>query len=85
MANISTEVILGMPFLNFSNADIQFADKKLTWRTYTTKKTLPTTQWVELINKKKFTKATLNENVKAFVVYVAFLSLEITIYPAQEA
>ena len=33
LADISIEVVLGMPFLIFSNADIQFAKKKLTWRT----------------------------------------------------
>ena len=43
LANTSKEVILGMHFLTFSNADIQFAEKKLTWRSYTVKKALPTT------------------------------------------
>ena len=30
LANISVEVVLGMPFLTLSNADIQFAEKELT-------------------------------------------------------
>ena len=30
LADISKEVILGMLFLTFSNADVQFAEKKLT-------------------------------------------------------
>ena len=30
LADISTEVVLGMPFLTLSNADVQFAEKKLT-------------------------------------------------------
>ena len=30
LANISMEVVLGMPFLSLSNADIQFAEKELT-------------------------------------------------------
>ena len=40
LADISVEVALGMYFLTFSNANNQFAKKKLTWKTYTTKKTL---------------------------------------------
>ena len=30
LADISMEVVLGMPFLTFSNADVQFAEKELT-------------------------------------------------------
>ena len=30
LANISMEMVLGMPFLTFSNADVQFAEKELT-------------------------------------------------------
>ena len=79
------EVILGMFFLTLNNTDIQFAKKELIWRSYTTKKTLPTTCWVEFINQKEFTKAVLDENVKAFVVYVAFLTSKMLIHPAQKA
>ena len=50
LANISMEVVLGMPFLTLSNADVQFAEKELTWRTYTTKEAFPTTRQVEIIN-----------------------------------
>ena len=52
LANISAEVVLGIPFLNFSNTDVQFIEKELTWRSYTTDEILPTTKRVELINKK---------------------------------
>ena len=78
------EVILGMPCLIFNNADIQFAEKKLTWRSYTTKKALSTTQRVELIDKKEFVKAALDENIEVFVVHVSFLSLrsKMTIHSA---
>ena len=31
--DISIEVVLGMPFLTFSNADVQFTEKEFTWRT----------------------------------------------------
>ena len=85
LADISAEVVLGMPFLIFSNADVQFVEKKLTWRSYTTAKALPTTKRIELINKKEFAKAALYENSEIFVVYVAFLSLVPGIYPDKEA
>ena len=75
MADISAEIVLGMPFLTFSNADVQFVEKELTWRSYTTVKALSTTKRVELINKKEFAKAALDENSETFVVHVASLNL----------
>ena len=44
------KVVPNMLFLTLSNADIQFAKKKLTWRTYTTEKALPIIYQVQLIN-----------------------------------
>ena len=87
LVDITIEVVLRMPFLTFSNVDIQFIAKKLTWRSYTVEKALPTTQMIELIDKKKFAKSTLDKNIKAFVVHMSFLSLgsKMTIYPAWEA
>ena len=79
------EIVLGMPFLSFSNGDVQFAEKKLTWRTYTTEKALPTTCRVEIIDQKKFAKAVLDENVEAFIVYVSSLGSKISIYLARKA
>ena len=78
-------MILEMPFLTFSNADIQFAEKKLTWRSYTTKEALPTTCWVELIDKKEFAKAGLDENVKAFMINVVSFTSKILIHLAWKA
>ena len=77
-------VVLGMPFLTLSNVDIQFAEKELTWRIYTTKDPLLTTRRVELIDKKVFAKAALDENIEAFVVYMNSLNLgsKMTIHPA---
>ena len=77
LADFNIEVVLGMPFLTLSNANIQFAKKKLTWRSYTIAKALPTTERVEIINRKEFTKAALDENVEAFVVHVTSLSLNL--------
>ena len=68
--------ILSMFFLTLSNVDIWFAEKKLLWRIYPSKKALPTTRQVELIKWKDFTKAMLNKNIKAFLVHVSFLVCE---------
>ena len=85
LANISMEVVLVMSFLTFNNANVKFAKKELTWRTYTTKKALPTTRQVEIINQKKFANAALNKSVEAFVLHFSSLESRITIYPIRKA
>ena len=77
-----------MPFLTLSNANIQFAAKELTWRSYTAAETLITTKWVELIDKKEFAKAALDEESETFVVHVAALEAPLAgmvIHPSREA
>ena len=44
LANLSMEVVLEIPFLTFNNANIQFALKKLNWRSYIIAKALLTTK-----------------------------------------
>ena len=69
-----------------SNANIQFAEKEVTWRLYTIEETLPTTQKVKLIDKKKFVKAAMDEESESFVVHVAALEallVRIIIYCSQ--
>ena len=46
VADTKFEVILGMLFLKISYADVSFGERTFTWRTYTTNKTLPTTEQV---------------------------------------
>ena len=84
LADLGVEIVLEMPFLTFNNTDIKFAQKKLTWRSYTATEALPTTKRVEIIDKKKFAKAALDEHVEAFVVHLTSLSI-MAIYPAREA
>ena len=80
------EVVLGMPFLALSNADVEFIElRKFTQRFYTIAEALSTTSWVELIDKKKFAKAGQDENSETFVIYVAVLKAEALIYPSQIA
>ena len=73
LAEISIEVGLRMLFLTFNNANIQFAKKKLTWRSYTAAEALPTIKRIELIDKNVFAKTALDENFGTFVIYVAAL------------
>ena len=69
LTNINTEVMLGMHNLTFSNAD-----KDLTWRSYTTAEALSIIKEIELIDKNKFAKMALDENIEVFVVHVTSLS-----------
>ena len=87
LADISAEVVLDILFLTLSNADVQFVEKELTWRSYTTAEALPTTKRVEFINKKEFAKAALDENSETFVVHVASLNLALApgIHPDRAA
>ena len=71
VANTKSEMILGMPFLKISNADMSFGKKTLTWKTYTTNEALLTTEQVQIINKKDFVIAALDADSKMFVVHVA--------------
>lgn len=48
------KVVLEMNFLIFSDANLQFVEKKLIWRRYITTKALLITNKVELIDKKGF-------------------------------
>ena len=50
LANISMEVVLGMLFLTFSNANVQFTEKELIIRTYITKEALVTIRQVKIID-----------------------------------
>ncbi len=82
LADNSIEVVLGMFFLAFSNINFHFGAEKLTWRSYTTVEALPTTSRVELIDKKEFAKAAIDENSETFVVYMLALDVaESLIHP----
>ena len=76
VADTKFEVVLGMPFLKISNADIAFDEETLTWRSYTTNKALPTTKQVQLVDPKEFVIAALNADSKTFIVHVAIREQE---------
>ncbi len=76
LADVKPDVVLGMPFLTMSNADVDFQARDLQWRSYTTGDVLLTTRRVELIGKKEFAAAALDLEHEAFVVHVAALSVD---------
>ena len=73
VANVSPDVVLGMPFLTLSGADVDFPKRELRWRSYTIEEALPTTKQVELVGKKEFAAVALDPGHETFVVHVAFL------------
>ena len=79
------DIVLEMRFLTLSNADIRFAERNLTWRTYTAANALPTIKRVKIINWKEFAKAVLDPNKEDFVVHVATITSKIAIHPARQA
>ncbi len=87
VANISVEVVLGMPFLTFSNADVVFKDRELTWRSYTPAEALPMTQRVQMMGQIEQAAAALDPDEEAFVVHVALLSLgtKMSVHSSREA
>ncbi len=76
LANVRPDIVLGMPFLTMSNADVDFQSWDLQWRSYTTGEVLPTTRRVKLIRKKEFAVVALDLEHEAFVVHIAALSVD---------
>ena len=74
MANVSPDVVFGMPFLTLSGVNIDFLGRELWWETYTTEEVLPTTRCVELMGKKEFAAAALDPEHETYVVHVTSLS-----------
>ncbi len=87
LADTSMEVVLGMPFLSLSNADVEFAELgKLTWRLYMAAEALPTPSRVEFIDKREFAKAASDENSETFVIHMSALNIaESSIHPSRAA
>ena len=71
VANVSPDVVFEIPFFILSGVDVNFSKNELWWRSYTIKKALFNTKWVELVRKKEFAAAALHLEHKTFVVYVA--------------
>lgn len=75
LADISIDVVLGMSFLAFNNADVKLDTKSFIWKTYSVAKTLSIARRIKLINKHKFSKADLYKNSKLFIMHFAALKI----------
>lgn len=76
LTDTNMEVVLEMSFLSLSNVNIEFAKlKKLTWRSYTAVKTLLTISRIELIDKREFVRAVMDENSETFVIYISVIAI----------
>ncbi len=84
LADIGMKVVLGMLFLAFSNADIRFGAKRLTWMSYTAAEALPKARQVEMIDKYKFAKTALDGNSEIIGVHVTALEVpEPAVHPSR--
>ncbi len=77
LADVKPDIVLGMPFMTMSNADVDLQSRDLQWRSYTTGDVLLTIRQVELIGKKECATAALDPEHEAFVVYVVTLSVDL--------
>ena len=71
VADTKFEVVLEMPFLKISNADVAFGEGILMLKSYTTSEALATTKWVRLVHPKEFTIAALDADSETFVLHMA--------------
>ena len=76
VADTKFEVILGMPLLKLSNANVSFNEGTLTWKSYITNKVLLTTKRVQLIDPQEFVIAALDIDSETFVVHMAIWERE---------
>ena len=74
-----------MSFLTFGNADIRFTEQELVWRTYSAAEILPTTQKIEIINKKDFATAAFNKDDETFMVHMAAFSMGSNVHPSRQS
>ena len=76
LTDVKLEIMLEMLFLTISNANVDLQTQNLQWRSYTTEDILSTTKQVKLIEKKEFATVTLDLEHKAFIIYIATLSVK---------
>lgn len=80
-------MVLSRLFLSQYNSDVEITElRKFIWRSYTAAKILPTPSWVELIDKREFAKAAMDENCETFVMHMSTLNvIELAIHLFQAA
>lgn len=78
--NINKDIVLKISFFNLSNDQINFHNQDLLQKIYIISLIFPIFKQIELIRKKKFVVAALNSKNEAFIVIIAFISLDLEVY-----
>lgn len=74
-------MVLEMSYLSISNADVKFIKSGIfTQKSYNIVEALLITNRIELIDKKIFAKAILDENTETFIVHVVALDVPIAMH-----
>ena len=76
LTNINIKIVVKISFLSFSNINIWFTKRKITYKKYTAIEILFIIKKIEFINKKKFVIVILNTNNKIFVIYIIALDIK---------
>ena len=74
VANISLKVVFGMFFLVLNSANVDFLKQKFQWKTYITRKTLSTTTYIKLVEKKELAAIILDPKYETFIVHIVSLT-----------
>ncbi len=87
LAEVKPNVMLEMPFLTMSNANIDFQARDLQWRSYTIRDVLSTIRQIELIWKREFAVAAFDPEHETFVIHITALSMDLgdEVYPSRRA
>lgn len=80
IVNTNIKMILNIYFLIFINANVLFTEQKLTWKLYISAKALSTTKYVQIVGLKKFVVVVLDLSKEIFIVYIAYLVVEILMH-----
>ena len=59
-----TSRVFGMLFLTLSGVDVDFLNRELRWKTYTTEEALSATRYAELVGKKELQLQSLTRKVR---------------------
>lgn len=71
LVDICMDVAFIIPLLTWKNIEINFNNRKLSWRLYITAKVFPTTRQVELVRMKEFATTALDPKDEIFIVHKA--------------
>lgn len=73
-----------MPFFELADPDIRFASREFAWRSYTTADALATTERVEIVDVRDFSRDALDPDLGSYVVHAAALA-NVGMHPDRQA